>query len=404
MDHTELIDIATEYIQGLLHVPVTTLQNTDVELTAFFSGYLPSFYTEESKENYIKQLNPSYPKNTITHFIDAFHINYLLCPYDQNNLIIIGPYITQSPSSKNCDKLLKENNITTRYSIAFHLFYESFPVCLTSTIQYACFLLVRRLLNLTENPPIHQRKQTPSKHKELLYSSTESDEIAKEKIEQRYEAEQRFLTDVYHGNKEAALMHYSEFIKLTKTIQRADTPLRSQKNLFFTLNTRLRTVAQNAGVHPLYVDNISGNFARLAEKCNNLDELYDLKNYVIPAYCQLVQQQTLKYYSPSVKNVIIYIKHHLEEAMTLNSLALKSKLSPNYLSKLFNHEVGESLPNYINQLRVDKAAHLLKTSNLPIKTICTQIGILDTNYFSKLFKRYYQVSPSVYRKQEREEF
>ena len=403
MKHTELIDIATEYIQGLLHVPVTTLANTDEDLIAFFSGYLPSFYTEESKENYIQQFIHSYPDHVITHVIDAFHINYLLCPFGQNQIIIIGPYITQSPSSKDCAKLLKENNITTLYSIAFHLFYESFPICLTSTIQYAFLLLVRRLFNLTNNPPIHQMKITPSDHKDFLYPSMEADEITKEKIEQRYEAEQRFLTDVYHGNKEDAMKHYLEFIKLAKTIQRADTPLRSQKNLFFTLNTRLRTVAQNAGVHPLYLDNISGNFARLAEKCNNLDELNDLKNYIIPAYCKLVQQQTLKYYSPSIRNVIIYIKHHLEESMTLNSLALESNLSPNYLSKVFNREVGESIPNYINHLRADKAAQLLKTSTLPIKTICSQIGILDTNYFSKIFKRYYQVSPSEYRQQDHED-
>ena len=398
MNQLELINIGKEYIEELLHVRVTTMPYKITELSDFFEEFLPSFYTPSLKKEYIQQLLQSYPAGVITHLIDPLDINYLLFPYEDDQLLIIGPYITHSPTSQYCDDLLKEHKISKQYAIAFNLFYQTFKVCLNSTIYSAIFILVKRLLNLDNNPTIYPINLTSSIIKDFSFiEETENSGPSKQMIEKRYDAEKLFLVDIYNGDANSALKHYLDFRHLIGYLQRADTPLRSEKNLFYTLNTHRRRTDQKAGVHPLYLDNISGNFARLAEQCNNLDDLEDLEHYMLPAYCRLVQQQSLKNHSPSVRNVLIYIKHNLTENMTLNSLALECNVSPSYLSKLFNSEVGESIPNYINHLRADRAARLLETTDQSIKSICTQMGILDTNYFTKIFKRYYHLSPSEYR-------
>ena len=397
MTHSNYINFAKEYIQGLLNISVVLLPNTKEALSSYFLSNVPPFFQPEQAQMLANKLVFEYPEQAISHLTDQFGIHYMVLPF-QSECIIVGPYITEPTSQKQCETILKKNQISTLHSIAFHLFYQSLIVCLNSKVQIACTILMKQLFHTLEEPCINDYvlKETDSEISESALLE-ENKAITKELIEQRYEYEKRFLLDVYNGNRVDALKHYEEFNKATLTLMRADTPLRSKKNLCFTLNTRLRTAAQKAKVHPLYLDNISGNFARLAENCKNLDELNELKTIMISAYCRLVQQHSLRDYSPTVRNAIIYIKHHLEEPINLDLLAKHCNVSPTYLSKLFNSEVGESIPNYINHRKADYAAKLLRTTDYPIKTICSQIGLLDTNYFTKIFKKYYAMPPTQYR-------
>ena len=52
---------------------------------------------------------------------------------------------------------------------------------------------------------------------------------------------------------------------------------------------------------------------------------------------------------------------------------------------------------YVNKLRIEKAKKLLKESSIPVSEIAKQVGIEDSYYFSRLFKKYAGVSPKSYR-------
>jgi AraC-like DNA-binding protein len=58
-----------------------------------------------------------------------------------------------------------------------------------------------------------------------------------------------------------------------------------------------------------------------------------------------------------------------------------------------------SLTNYVNQKRMELAANLLSHSDKQIQEIADACGILDANYFIKLFKKQYGITPSQYRDQ-----
>ena len=58
---------------------------------------------------------------------------------------------------------------------------------------------------------------------------------------------------------------------------------------------------------------------------------------------------------------------------------------------------GMSPNDYLRRCRMERAAELLGDSETPINDICTQVGMPDAQYFSRVFKGYYGVSPSVYR-------
>lgn len=94
-----------------------------------------------------------------------------------------------------------------------------------------------------------------------------------------------------------------------------------------------------------------------------------------------------------------YIADHLNEEITLSSLAETFHFSPQYLSKRFKEMYQMTVIQYVTKLRMEKAEALLKQTDLPVQEIARIIGYEDDNYFGKVFRKYYGASPTQYRKE-----
>ena len=79
-------------------------------------------------------------------------------------------------------------------------------------------------------------------------------------------------------------------------------------------------------------------------------------------------------------------------------MAEYTNVSSFYLSKLFKEEKGVTFITFITDTRLDKAQKLLKETELSIKEITAQIGYNDQNYFSRIFKNKFGITPSEARK------
>lgn len=121
----------------------------------------------------------------------------------------------------------------------------------------------------------------------------------------------------------------------------------------------LRKSAETTGIHPVYLDIISSNFAMLIENANSIREAEECKSQMISAYCRFVRKNRLDQYSPLVRKAVTYIRIHLADQLTLAGIAKGIRVSPSYLSRLFNRETGDSVSNFITKARVEKAAGLL---------------------------------------------
>jgi len=96
----------------------------------------------------------------------------------------------------------------------------------------------------------------------------------------------------------------------------------------------------------------------------------------------------------TVKN---YIRSHLDENLTRESLAAMVYLTPDYLSHLFKRETGFSLTNYIIYERIEEAKRLLAGTGQSIGDIATRCGFQNISYFSKQFKRFAGMTPREFR-------
>lgn len=99
----------------------------------------------------------------------------------------------------------------------------------------------------------------------------------------------------------------------------------------------------------------------------------------------------------SVDIAIDYLSNNISNALTIESIAGKVNLSPNYFSTLFKNKTGFTPIEYFNHLKVQKACQYLLFTNLRIKEISLELGIEDQYYFSRMFTKVMGIPPQEYR-------
>lgn len=97
-----------------------------------------------------------------------------------------------------------------------------------------------------------------------------------------------------------------------------------------------------------------------------------------------------------VEFVTTYIEEHFREEIQLNELAMVAHVSPSYLSTKFKKEKGISFSEYLVRFRINKAAEYMEHHNVPMAEIAAMAGYVDYAQFSKMFKKYKGVAPTVY--------
>ena len=136
------------------------------------------------------------------------------------------------------------------------------------------------------------------------------------------------------------------------------------------------------------------------ENAQNVGQLENYHGQMILEYCALVRKHSLVHFSPNVRAAIdcIHFNFSLPE-LSLKWIANHISINASHLSHQFNQEVGMSIPEYVNRLRMEEAQKLLQRSPLcSIGQVAAAVGIPDVNYFTKVFKRIVGCTPTIYRK------
>ena len=79
-------------------------------------------------------------------------------------------------------------------------------------------------------------------------------------------------------------------------------------------------------------------------------------------------------------------------------LATHFGINESYLSRMFKNQTGKNLIYFINEKKMNKARELLKDPDMMVKEAAYAVGYDDQFYFNKLFKRFFGVSPTEYRR------
>ena len=100
--------------------------------------------------------------------------------------------------------------------------------------------------------------------------------------------------------------------------------------------------------------------------------------------------------NPVIEKALEYIKAHLTESLTLESVANAVALSPIHFHNFFKKSVGKTLREYVEEQRIKKATGMLLTTNDSLTKIAFECGFSSQSYFSYVFKRKMKTTPREY--------
>jgi AraC-like DNA-binding protein len=100
----------------------------------------------------------------------------------------------------------------------------------------------------------------------------------------------------------------------------------------------------------------------------------------------------------SLNHVKAYLDEHYKERITLDSLADRFYINKFYLTRTFKEQFGTTVLSYLDQVRITHAKQMLRFSALSIEAIGREVGIDDSAYFNRVFKKVEGVAPGEYRR------
>ncbi|MCE2596661.1 AraC family transcriptional regulator [Motilimonas cestriensis] len=96
--------------------------------------------------------------------------------------------------------------------------------------------------------------------------------------------------------------------------------------------------------------------------------------------------------------VLEYIHQHLDQPLSVEQIASKSCWSRWQLQRVFLHETGFSVANYVREIKLSRAAELLVATELRVIDIALALGFGSEMSFSRAFKNMFDLSPRAYKK------
>ena len=95
---------------------------------------------------------------------------------------------------------------------------------------------------------------------------------------------------------------------------------------------------------------------------------------------------------------LLYVgNNYYREDLTIEEIAKSMYLHPAYFSQVIKEELGLTALKYLNLYRMNKASHLLKTTELSVEQIASAVGYQNRHSFTRAFKNRFQSSPTRYK-------
>lgn len=118
-----------------------------------------------------------------------------------------------------------------------------------------------------------------------------------------------------------------------------------------------------------------------------MEKIFEIRKDVIPEDI-----------NKSVRIAAEFVVKYYKEPIGLTDAARAAGVNSAYLSYLFQKEMKVGFSSFLLNRRMECAQEMLKKTNLKVREIAEQSGFQDYHYFSKAFKKMYNVSPAEYRK------
>lgn len=99
------------------------------------------------------------------------------------------------------------------------------------------------------------------------------------------------------------------------------------------------------------------------------------------------------------KEVMRFMSDNTDKNFQTEHFASVAHMQPTYFIRQFKKAYGIPPIAYFNRLKIYKAMGLLAGTDVPIDEVAKRVGIADTSYFARVFKKHCKITPTQYRNQ-----
>lgn len=135
------------------------------------------------------------------------------------------------------------------------------------------------------------------------------------------------------------------------------------------------------------------------EKYETAEDIKKWMLKVIGDLISIVENEKNENYKSIVKIAIEYMMKHYNEPIRLTVIAKNVHVTPNYFSRVFRKETGESFIEWLNKYRIEKAKELLTDLSMKTYEVAEKVGFSDYKHFSYNFKKYMNCGLTEYKEQ-----
>ena len=327
--------------------------------------------------------------------MDLFQIRYLF--FRLNGIPMgIGPFCTEFFSLADCDTVLRQAGLTDISPQDLLAKRGMYPVRPESEMLHLARSLARAMDLGSALNSVRRVQLGDSRQKEA--GNTIPRKLYAEMINERYQTEIEFMDCIRRGDVYAALCAWRSLHQQVAYTKKIGSTMETARVAAAINRTTIRMAAAEAGLPALVNDLLSSESATIIRNAKTIDEIDAEHERIIRVYCQAIRQRRDQHYSNLVLSAIYQIERHYADHITVQDLADELEVSSSWLASQFHKETGQTLLAYLTGVRMRQAARRLAESNASVNSIAAAVGILDTNYFIKLFKRAYNQTPLAYRR------
>lgn len=120
-------------------------------------------------------------------------------------------------------------------------------------------------------------------------------------------------------------------------------------------------------------------------------------NRVLQEYLIIINQYRLREPHMVVHKIVSILKHNVCRPHLLDYLAEQMDLSKDYMGKKFRNVVGITISEYCTRLKMEQAKKMLNGTMKKVYEISEELGYVEVDYFTGLFKNYTGTTPTAYR-------
>ena len=368
-----------------------------------------ALHTFEEKYCYNQNLQPMFTESALSSFLDSMQEQIIYGIQDDLGIcilffrfdgkcFIVGPYVRASYNAAQIQRVLLRNQMPASFAPSIKLYYSAFPVLSTFVVRKTLTGCMRAFAGGTEEYSYCQLRTPKGELKLPKLSFSDTPDYTT--LHQRYDIENRFLWMIETGQTERVLAAYHDMDVYGRGKNRYITAVYQDPVVGLTMLRALaRKAAERGGASIVEINEITQRAAQRMSATRHENEQIRYTQTMIYELTDAMRRQRYQTgdYSEPIKRAVEFLNLNFSQKITLAQLAQKVNLSEVYLSKTFKKEVGMTTSQYVSQVRCAQAAEMLRESDASIQEISNYVGYPDNNYFVKVFKAQYGVTPSEYR-------